>query len=181
MACHVCAHMYPAECDKVVLVLYQKQLLLVLSVAVIRTTALLWDDYVCHREGVPCLKGVRGTLRFWKWIIHYTVKQKQNLSHTSFPQRIPQVSTARIVLLFASCRNLEQSSAGTATCRKPSNGVAAAEHTHTHLQTNTQAVQDSEILCVFSTLLDLIIQFHNLSFTDSIKLTNWRAKKETWE
>lgn len=55
-------HMYPAECDEVVLVLHQKQLLLVLCVAVIRTAGLLRDDHVGHREGVPRLEQATGTL-----------------------------------------------------------------------------------------------------------------------
>lgn len=58
----VYSHVYPAERDEVVLVLHQKQLLLVLCVAVIRTAALLRDDHVSHRERVPHLKQATGTL-----------------------------------------------------------------------------------------------------------------------
>lgn len=60
----VYTHVYPAERDEVVLVLHQKQLLLVLRVTVIRATALLRDDHVRHREGVPRLKQGRGTGMF---------------------------------------------------------------------------------------------------------------------
>lgn len=58
----VYTHMYPAEGDEVVLVLHQKQLLLVLRVTVIRTAALLRDDHVGHRECVPHLEQATGTL-----------------------------------------------------------------------------------------------------------------------
>lgn len=61
--------MYPAERDEVVLVLHQKQLLLVLRVAVIRTAALLRDDDVRHRERVPRLTRERATLHTFFWTL----------------------------------------------------------------------------------------------------------------
>ncbi len=49
-------HMYPAQCDEVVLVLHQKQLLFILCVTVIWTSTLLRHNHVCHRECVPVLQ-----------------------------------------------------------------------------------------------------------------------------
>lgn len=46
-------------------------------------------------------------------------------SLTSLPHRMPQVSTARLVLASASLRKLRHSSAGTANCRRASTIVSA--------------------------------------------------------
>lgn len=50
-----------------------------------------------------------------------------NNTLTKLPQRIPHVSTALMVLLLASWRNLLQSSAGIAICCKPSTIVAKTQ------------------------------------------------------
>lgn len=131
------AHMYPAQRDEVVLILHQKELLLVLSVTVIWAPALLRHDHMRHCECVPCLKQKCKDPSLTASIQHYTAQldsaftyefiQVCIISRTSLPQSIPHVSTARIVLLLAKRKNLLQSSAGTPTCLKPSTSVPALQ------------------------------------------------------
>lgn len=49
-------HMYPAQGDEIILVLYEEELLLIFGVAIIRPTALLRYDDVCHCKRISGLQ-----------------------------------------------------------------------------------------------------------------------------
>lgn len=53
--CPSFTHMYPAECDKIILVLHEEEFLLVFRVTIVRSAALLWYDDVGHSKRISGL------------------------------------------------------------------------------------------------------------------------------
>lgn len=51
-------HMYPAQGDEIVLVLYEEEFLLIFCVTIVRPSALLWYDDVSHGK---CISGLEQT------------------------------------------------------------------------------------------------------------------------
>lgn len=211
--------MYPAQCDEIVLVLYEEEFLFVFCVAIVWPTALFRYDDMSNCERIS---GLENTTKFnvrdciltmcptasprpswlnwierltsitqmmplccstltnvWPWRIYWKMNKEflsltksgygsqtfktsilcllqrnnESIYHhliytnvcascyrsiqrefnntalfrslTSLPQRMPQVSTIRLVLASANLRKLWHSSAGTASCRRASTIVSA--------------------------------------------------------
>lgn len=49
-------HMYPAQGDEIVLVLYEEEFLLIFCVTIVRPTTLLWYYYVGHSKRISGLE-----------------------------------------------------------------------------------------------------------------------------
>lgn len=48
-------HMYPAQSDEIILVLYEKEFLLIFCVTIVRSATLLWYDDVGHSKSISGL------------------------------------------------------------------------------------------------------------------------------
>lgn len=112
------SHVNPSQCHKVVLILHVKKLLFVLSRARIGCTLLFGNQQMSDVKLILRLKVVLDVQKQNKLLLP---NHKKSIKYhiTSFPARIPHVSTLLIVLELANEINSTKRAAGSTTVLNP--------------------------------------------------------------